>query len=450
MLHFESTPLPPKQETPPPEDDTSEVSFVGRSEESVITNAMPEQGISENTLSREMSREEILDLAANLVAEGERKHAREAQERFQEQVIAQRTMIREELMRAESGEGQPGETHRKEGASFSDGASAWMMRRLEGIPGGKKFLAGLALIAGLSALPEEGYANDGRYTAQNRHQEKKGIFDGVIESMGQTVSQEIKRAGRDIVRSPRKVFDQSIRKLEQQDRQREMAMRQVLRQQEQDARNQERDGDRYINNVSREIVNFKRNFDRASLQTYRSIEDRNTNVLRIALDSLNKLEISDNEYLAKHKGDAYGLSKIARDELSSFVRKMEGGKFSQAKHIPNPLREVSLEKFLAAQSSPDSYRNRASQESNPRYIPVDTPADEGARSDSPRSTSGRADQYTNERFGTEYDDVKHGGASKRGEGKRASGQSERDAPSSPARKPEPTKDSRPVSPLYRF
>lgn len=434
-------------------------SFREASEESPITNESPEQGVSENTLSQEMSAEEIFDLAANLVAESEREHAREAQGQFQEQVIAQRNMIREELMRAENGERQEDGRNLTESGEFSDklhrptrGASEWMMEKLDGIPGGKKFLGGLALIAGLSALPEEGYANDSRYTIQNRHAEKKGIFDGVFESMGRTANQEIKRTGQDIVRSPRKVFDESIRKLEQQDRERGMAMKQIQRQQEQDARNQERDAERYVDTVSREIVNFKRNFDRTSLQSYRSLEDRNTNILRAALDSLSKFEALDNEYLKKYQGEAYGLSRIARGELSSFVRKMEGGKFSQAKHIPNPLREVSLEKFLASQSSPERQGNRVSQEDAPRYIPVDDSEDGRAISDSPRNKPARASQYGNERFDAEYVDVRPSGTSKKSEGQRpgVNGQSEWDRASSTNMKPEPRKDSGPVSPLYRF
>ncbi len=189
-------------------------------------------------------------LALQWVDQMEAVRQSEAQENFQQAVAAQRGMIREELLRdeimgvriAEPGEGSPGFSQDRISSGMS-GASEWILEKLSHVPGGKKFFGGLALIAGLSAIPKDAEA---------------GFFGDLKKVAEDTVTQSVRNLPREMERQRR-----------EQDQRRAKAQRdedQAVRNTEQLKERYAQESQRIVDQYDREDASAERNYDNQQRQ----------------------------------------------------------------------------------------------------------------------------------------------------------------------------------------
>ncbi len=176
----------------------------------------------------------------------------EAREDFQQTVASQRAMIREELLRDEI---MNGGTEKKEGegpvssqdqvATRKSGASEWILEKLDHVPGGKKFLGALALIAGLSAIPKDAEA---------------GFFSDLGKATGDMVTQSVRNIPREMERQQRE--------REQQRAAAEREARQAARESEQLKERYAQESQRVVDQYDREDASVERNYDNQQRQLF--------------------------------------------------------------------------------------------------------------------------------------------------------------------------------------
>jgi hypothetical protein len=189
-------------------------------------------------------------LALQWVDQMEAVRQEETREVFRETVASQRGMIHEELLRDEIVNGG---TERRGGgepvfsqdqvATRKSGASEWILEKLSRIPGGKKFFGGLALIAGLSAIPKDAEA---------------GFSSDLRKATGDMVTQSVRNLPREMERQRR---EQDQRRAKAQ-RDEERAVRNAEQLKERYAQESQRIVDQY----DREDASAERNYDNQQRQ----------------------------------------------------------------------------------------------------------------------------------------------------------------------------------------